>query len=215
MTYTYQFPRPSVTVDSVILRTPSLNYPEVMLIKRKNEPFKDHWAIPGGFMDLNEDPLTAASRELMEETNLKELPLKPLFSCAQLNRDPRGRTVTLLFGCLIRDTEMRPNAGDDAKEAKWFPLKELPKLAFDHNLLLKEVSEHIHWQAKTTLVGRDVFHNVASVKDIKRLHKNICPEIEEDFLDRAQKLSIIKINEGLCEYNCPPPGGPDWNKIVW
>lgn len=215
MTYQYEYPRPSVTVDAVVLRTPDLNFPEVLLIKRKNPPFKNSWALPGGFLDMDEKPLTGAARELEEETGLKDVPLKPVFTCGELNRDPRGRTITMVFACLIRDSDMAPKAADDAAEANWFPLRSLPKMAFDHHRVLEQITSHLLWQASNLIVGRDVFHTVASTKEVLRLHQNLTGKSDPDFLGNAQVKKLINCKEGLCEYNYPPPVGPDWQPMVW
>lgn len=215
MTYQYEYPRASVTVDAAVLRTPELHFPEVLLIKRKNSPFKDCWALPGGFLEMDEKPLTGAARELEEETGLKEVPLKPLFACGELNRDPRGRTITMVFACLIRDSETTPIAADDASEVRWFPLRSLPEMAFDHDRVLEQIAFHLLWQASNLIVGRDVFHSVASAKEVLRLHQNLTGKSDPDFLANAQSKKLISCKEGLCEYHYPPPAGPDWQPMVW
>ncbi|MDD2998081.1 MAG: NUDIX hydrolase [Candidatus Riflebacteria bacterium] len=215
MVYTYQFPRPSVTLDASVLRTPQLDYPEILLIRRGHEPFVNKWALPGGFMEMEETPLAGAARELQEETGLCDLPLKPLFTCAEPNRDPRGRTVTMVFACLVRDTDRQPCGGDDAAEARWFSLKGLPEMAFDHHRVITQIELSLIWQARTSLVGRDVFHDLASVKDIKRLHNNLCSNIPADFIKIAEKKGLIKQRDGICEYVSQLPAGPDWQPMVW
>jgi 8-oxo-dGTP diphosphatase len=215
MKYTYDFPRPSVTLDAVVLRTPELKYPEILLIKRGRPPFQDCWALPGGFLEMDERPLHGATRELLEETELHELPLKPLFACGEPQRDPRGRTITMLYGCLVRESEMEAHGGDDAKEARWFPLKNLPELAFDHARVIKQVKAHLEWQALTSIVGKDVFHGVASEKDIVRLHNNICQTANNKVISRALSLGLLDYKEGLCQYKQPSPQGPDWHPTVW
>ncbi|MDD3001723.1 MAG: NUDIX hydrolase, partial [Candidatus Riflebacteria bacterium] len=156
MVYEYEYPRPSVTLDAAVLRTPALEYPEILLIKRGNDPFLGFWALPGGFMEMDETPLFGASRELAEETGLTDLPLKPLFACGEPGRDPRGRTVTFVFGCLIRDTNIKPKSGDDAAEVAWFPLNKLPKMAFDHKTVIAQIEQGLLWQAKHLIIGQDV-----------------------------------------------------------
>lgn len=215
MTYTYDYPMASVTLDAVVLRTPLLQYPEILLIKRKNPPFADCWAIPGGFMEMDEAPLTGAARELAEETGLWDLPLKPLFTCGEIGRDPRGRTVTIVFGCLIRDTAHPPVGQDDAAEAKWFPLKNLPKMAFDHKRVIAQIEHNLVWQAKTSIIGRDIFHDLASAKDIVRLHQSIAPESAENLIDRAVAANLLTCRDGICEYIIQVSAGPDWNPMVW
>lgn len=215
MSYTYEYPRPSVTLDAVVLRTPHLKYPEILLIQRKHPPFAGQWAIPGGFLEMEESPLTGAARELHEETGLADLPLKPLFTCGETGRDPRGRTITMIFGCLIRDTARPPSGQDDAAEARWFSLHDLPEMAFDHKRVIAQIEHSLVWQAKTSLIGRDVFHDLASAKDIIRLHKSINPATTEDLIENAVARGFLKYRDGICEYLTQVPAGPDWNPTVW
>ncbi|MGX7666483.1 NUDIX domain-containing protein [Flavobacterium pedocola] len=119
-----------VTVDTVILRK-STDY-ELLLIKRKNEPFKDCWALPGGFVDENEDLKAAAIRELEEETQIKTTDLEQVGAFGKPFRDPRGHMVSIAYFGIVPDTT-EAIAADDAKEAGWFSIKDLPKLAFDHS----------------------------------------------------------------------------------
>lgn len=215
MAHIYEFPRPSVTLDAVVLRTPQLGFPEILLIKRGQMPFVGQWALPGGFMEMEEKPLTGAARELKEETGLYDLPLKPLFTCGEPGRDPRGRTVTIVFGCLVRDTPFAPKGGDDASEAAWFSLQNPPEMAFDHRRVLTEIEQHLVWQAKTSIVGRDVFHDLASSKDILRLHQSITGETRPDFIEVCEQRGILKCRDGICQYTHTTPAGPDWQPLVW
>ena len=133
MTYEYKWPRPMVTVD-IVLFTKTDNAYRVLLIKRGNDPFKGHWALPGGFLDKDEDLEDAAWRELREETGLKgDGHLKQIGAYGKPGRDPRGHSVSVAFMAFVKPKNIKPKAGDDASEAKWFRLKRLPgKLAFDH-----------------------------------------------------------------------------------
>jgi 8-oxo-dGTP diphosphatase len=138
--YTYEYPRPAVTVDAVVIRK-NISGPEVLLIQRANEPFKNMWALPGGFLDMNETLEEAIHRELEEETNIKNLRLEQLHTFSALYRDPRGRTISTVFWGLLQD-DQQAVAGDDASNADWFHLADLPPLAFDHN----EVIEKALWR---------------------------------------------------------------------
>jgi 8-oxo-dGTP diphosphatase len=140
MSYTYNFPRPSVTVDIVIFRL-SDNNPEVLLIKRGNEPYKGQWALPGGFVDKDESLEHAAARELEEETALKGILLTQMHTFGSPGRDPRGHTVSIVYvGYLPEGATAKP--GDDAIEADWFSPGDLPPMAFDHNMVV-EMAESI------------------------------------------------------------------------
>ena len=132
--YTYEYPRPMVTADCVVVR----HRAEVLLVRRGNEPYRGCWALPGGFMEMDEPIEHCAVRELNEETGLTvaddNLRLIGIYSAP--GRDPRGRTVTGAYLVTIDDNGEavgeEPRAGDDAAEVRWWPLLELPPLAFDH-----------------------------------------------------------------------------------
>lgn len=136
--YTYKHPRPMVTVDTVVLR-PGTAGPEVLLIQRANDPFKGHWALPGGFVDEHEDLEAAAHRELQEETGLTGLSMNQLRAVGTPGRDPRGHTISVVYVAACPAHPCGVLAGDDAAAARWFPLDDLPSLAFDHTEILANV----------------------------------------------------------------------------
>lgn len=119
-----------LTVDAVIVKKTQSDY-SILLIKRANEPFKNDWALPGGFVDQDEDLMDAAIRELFEETTIKTDHLEQIGAFGKPFRDPRSHTVSVAYFGMVPENAVAI-AADDAKEAAWFPIKELPKLAFDH-----------------------------------------------------------------------------------
>ncbi|NLF84213.1 MAG: NUDIX hydrolase [Candidatus Gastranaerophilales bacterium] len=125
-----QYRNPAVTVDMALF-TREEN-PRILLIKRKNPPFQDHWALPGGFMDYDEEIEDAAYRELEEETGITGVRLEQIHAFGKVGRDPRGRTVSIVYRAVVDPATVNVQAGDDAKEAEWFDIRELPPLAFDH-----------------------------------------------------------------------------------
>jgi 8-oxo-dGTP diphosphatase len=133
--YVYDFARPSVTADIVIV---SLELePRVLLIRRADEPFQGAWALPGGFVDPDETLAEAAHRELQEETGVTGVHLEQLGAFGDPGRDPRGWTVTVAFLARLDRSAVKPKAGDDAAAVKWHPLDRPPKkLAFDHDKIL-------------------------------------------------------------------------------
>jgi 8-oxo-dGTP diphosphatase len=139
--YCYEWPRPMVTVDAIVLKKSGSRL-FVLLIKRANEPFKNRWAIPGGFVDMDEDLLAAVKRELKEETGLKGLTLTQMHTFGKPGRDPRGRNITIAYIAIVDKKRLTAKAGDDAAEAKWFDIDKLPKLAFDHNKVLEMARQH-------------------------------------------------------------------------
>lgn len=134
-TYTYEYPRASLTADIVIF---SEDRTEVVLIQRKNEPYKGHWAFPGGFMDMDETLEQCAVRELEEETSIKVDSLRQLGAFSDLDRDPRGRTITVAYYGIVDKSHCPIKAQDDAAAVGWFRINELPPLAFDHAKILAE-----------------------------------------------------------------------------
>jgi len=141
MLYTYEYPRPMVTVDIFLLKKQG-DSPQVLLIQRGGEPFKGKWALPGGFVRMDEDIEAAAHRELREETGLQNIPLRQLGTYGAPGRDPRGRTITIVYGGEIPAGQpAQPSAGSDARNARWFPIDSLPELAFDHAKIIRECLE--------------------------------------------------------------------------
>ena len=136
MSHTYSYPRPAVTVDCLITRK-VLNVKEVLLIKRLNDPFRDQWALPGGFIEMHETLVESARRELFEETELEVQELKQFHTFDELDRDPRHRTISTIFIGHIDEENVDVAAASDAKEVAWFPLSDLPVMAFDHNDILE------------------------------------------------------------------------------
>ena len=149
--YTYPYPRPMVTVDAVIFRELAHGR-ELLLILRGHEPFAGHWALPGGFVGIEEDLDVAAARELAEETGLHGLGLRQLGAFGAPGRDPRGRTISVVYWGLA-GPEAEIIAGDDAAEARWFDTGSLPPLAFDHDRIIEQAlqwleEEKERWQSK-------------------------------------------------------------------
>ncbi len=141
--FTYKYPRPALTADAILLSVNSDGDSVVLLVKRGNEPFKGQWAFPGGFVNEGERAIEAARRELHEETGILIDSLDkfiPIGLYDTPGRDPRGWTVSAAF-CSCVDVMPQPAAADDADNARWFLIKELPHLAFDHETILNDVIE--------------------------------------------------------------------------
>lgn len=135
MNYSYEYQRPGITVDTVLFDMyDDDKIPKVLLIKRKNEPFKGMWAIPGGFLEIDEELEVGAARELYEETNIEIPPneLQQVITVGRRNRDPRDRIISVVYTTVVDRYEHTVCAGDDAEDARWFQVTELPELAADH-----------------------------------------------------------------------------------
>jgi 8-oxo-dGTP diphosphatase len=149
--YCYEYPRPAVTVDLVLITRE--RKPRVLLIRRKHDPFTGTWALPGGFVDENETLEAAARRELREETGVEVAELQQLQTFGDPGRDPRGWTIAVAFLARVDATELRPEASDDAAEVGWHRLDQLPALAFDHEQILACARQRLASRRKDTRRG--------------------------------------------------------------
>ncbi|HEY7543411.1 MAG TPA: NUDIX hydrolase [Blastocatellia bacterium] len=138
----YDYPRPAVTVDIILFRRGRAGRIEVLLIERGREPFRGHWAFPGGFVDRDESLEDAAARELKEETGLEGIAFNQLGAFGDPGRDPRGHTVSIAYTALL-DNDCEPVAADDAHAVAWHAINRLPKLAFDHKIILSIAVERV------------------------------------------------------------------------
>lgn len=140
--YIYDYCRASVTVDALIFDGKTKS--KILLIERKNDPYKNFWALPGGFIEMDENLIDSIKRELSEETNLKNIELQQFKTYGNIGRDPRGRTISIVFYGFC-DNLNDAVAGDDAKNIQYFDIYTLPNLAFDHNVIISDfVSEKLN-----------------------------------------------------------------------
>ena len=143
--YTYEYPHPAVTTDCVVFGFDgeTLN---LLLINRGIEPYKGCWALPGGFMKMDETAEEGALRELQEETGVKDIYIEQLQAFSTVDRDPRERVITIAFLAFVRQEKYEVIAGDDAAKAQWFPINELPELAFDHKKIITVALDKLRWK---------------------------------------------------------------------
>lgn len=146
MEYTYKYPRPAVTADCVVITKEA--EPKVLLIQRGADPYKGYWAFPGGFMNMDETTEQCAIRELEEETGLKVSTVRQIGAYSKVDRDPRGRTITVAYLAII-DKPAQVTGQDDAAKAEWFPLSALPELAFDHADIMADAINSFHLLRKS------------------------------------------------------------------
>jgi 8-oxo-dGTP diphosphatase len=180
--YVYDYPRPMVTVDLVVL-TPRDDRLLVLLIRRGHEPFKNRWALPGGFVEIDEPLEDAARRELAEETGLSlprlrrrsgNVHMEELRSFGQPGRDPRGRTITIAYLVLIRPGHAPTlRAGDDATEAEWFNMYRLPKLAFDHRDIIRCAVERLRTDFEHRHLALWLLPRSPSVDQVQRIYEAV------------------------------------------
>jgi 8-oxo-dGTP diphosphatase len=166
--------RPAVTVDVVIfsLRDSDL---KVLLIRRAAPPFKGKWAIPGGYVHPDEALDAAAQRELEEETSLPDVYLEQLYTFGAPKRDPRGRVITVAYFALVSD-DVTVRAGDDAAEAAWHSVYDLPDLAFDHDEILSYALQRLRYKLEYTAVGFELLPNEFTLTELQTAYEIVLGE---------------------------------------
>jgi 8-oxo-dGTP diphosphatase len=187
------YKQPSVTVDVVIftIRDDDL---KVLLVKRGVEPFKNKWAIPGGFVKMNESLEEAAKRELEEETGVKNVYLEQLYTFGKINRDPRGRVITVSYMALTNSNKINLKASTDVSEASWFSIKKLPSLAFDHKEILDYALKRMKWKFEYTAVGFSLLPNKFRISELQNLYEIVFDKKfdKRNFSKKVHSLKILK-----------------------
>lgn len=186
-----EYEKPAVTVDTIIftIREESL---QVLLVKRNVEPFKGGWAIPGGFVKINESLDNAAKRELLEETGVENIYLEQLYSFGKVNRDPRGRVITISYIALVNSDKIDLKASTDVLEAKWFKVNDLPKLSFDHKEILSYALQRLKWKFEYTSIGFSLLDKKFKVSELLKLYEIVFGR-EFDKRNFSKKLHSLKI----------------------
>ena len=195
MPFVYEYPRPAVCVDCVIFgwERPTrgrLTKVDVLLIRRGRPPFEGTWALPGGFVEIEEPLLDAAFRELYEETAIRPKSLELVGVYGAPGRDPRGRTISIVYRGLIWKDEHTVLNGDDASQAGWFSLGELPPLAFDHDQIIADVWQGLQHCASTQPFGREILPPVFSWHELRSLYEAI---LGASFSPRRLKSFLVKV----------------------
>jgi 8-oxo-dGTP diphosphatase len=172
MSFTYEYARPAVTVDCVVFGLDEADL-KVLLIQRKLTPFQHGWALPGGFVRIDETLDDAARRELEEEAGVSELYLEQLYTFGALDRDPRDRIVTVAYYALAKLSDHRIRAATDAMGVGWFSLDDLPKLAFDHADIVQRAHERLRGKVRYAPVGFELLPARFSLTQLQRLYEII------------------------------------------
>lgn len=170
MSFTYEYPRPAVATDCVVFGFDGHDL-KVLLIERGLEPYKGMWAFPGGFLRMDETAEQGAMRELMEETGLQLSFLNQLKTFTSVHRDPRDRVISVAFYALVRRSEVQ--GGDDAAQAKWFSINEVPQLAFDHDYILREAMNRLKKDIHFEPIGFDLLDETFTIPQLQRLYEAI------------------------------------------
>nr|WP_321452086.1 NUDIX domain-containing protein [uncultured Carboxylicivirga sp.] len=198
--YCYEYPRPSVTTDCVIFGFDGFDL-NILLVERGIEPFKDQWALPGGFVRMDETTEECARRELAEETGVEDLFLEQLYTFSDVSRDPRGRVITVSYFALIKSTAFNLIGGDDASDAKWFPIDQVPSLAFDHDRILRVAHDRLKGKIKYEPIGFELLEEVFTIPQLLRLYEAILGiQIDRrNFNRKFLKLGILETVENKIE----------------
>jgi 8-oxo-dGTP diphosphatase len=170
--YTYDYPRPAVTADCVIFGFDAGEL-KVLLIERGIEPFQNCWALPGGFLGIEEDAETCARRKLKEETALGNIYIEQLFTFSSIQRDPRFRVISIAYYALVKLSDYPVGAGTDTNKVKWFTLSEVPDLAFDHSEILKTAINRLQGKIKYQPIGFELLPDKFTIPELHQLYEII------------------------------------------
>lgn len=181
---------PSVTVDIVIF-TIQDNKLKVLLIKRKGEPYKDYWAIPGGFIRQGETLDAAALRELKEETGVGDVYLDQLYTFGGPERDPRKRVITVSYYSLVRPDRLENNPERDRNHVDWFCVKELPLLAFDHGNIITCAWDRLKEKLDHAALGFELLPQEFTLTELQRVYEII---LDKELDKRNFRKRIISTN---------------------
>lgn len=189
-----------VAADTVCLRCPRRGAPEVLLIERAFDPYQGSWALPGGFVELDEDLWEGAKRELKEETGLEPVTIDQVGAWGTPGRDPRGRTVSAVY-CAIADSEESDvKGGDDASRAKWHPLTKLPSLAFDHDSIIPAVIDHLRDRCERTHFAFAFLPESFTETDLKNVLDNFDVANPSKQARRLLEASLSVESGGMGQY---------------
>lgn len=193
MTHAYQFARPALTVDIVVFGLDE-NDLQVMLVQRDLPPFEGQWALPGGFVRVEETLEEAARRELVEETGLKDIYLEQLYTFGAVERDPRERVVTVAYYALVNLEGHDVRASTDARNAAWFPLSDLPELAFDYQEILDMAHERLRGKVRYQPIGFELLPDRFTLRQLQHLYEVILDrELDKrNFRKKVLAMEIVK-----------------------
>ncbi|WP_442484718.1 NUDIX hydrolase [Aeoliella sp. SH292] len=193
MTYTYQYARPAMSVDIVVFGLDDQDL-KVMLIERDLPPFEGQWALPGGFLEMDETLDEAARRELCEETGLKDIFLEQLYTFSAVDRDPRERVVTVAYYALVNLEDHHVQASSDARNAAWFALGDLPALAFDHQQILDVAHQRLQGKVRYQPIGFELLPDRFTLRQLQHLYEVILDrELDKrNFRKKVLAMEIVK-----------------------
>lgn len=199
--YSYKYPHPAVATDCVIFGFDGLKL-QVLLIERGEDPYKGMWALPGGFLHMDEDAEHGAKRELKEETNLTANYIEQFHTFTDPNRDPRERIISIAYYALVKIQDVV--GGDDAARAQWFAMDEIPQLAFDHDRILRKATECLRERIHFQPIGFDLLPDKFTIKELQMLYEAILG-VHFDRRNFAKKMLHFELVTQLDETTWPTP----------
>ncbi|PIN81545.1 NUDIX hydrolase [Candidatus Woesearchaeota archaeon CG10_big_fil_rev_8_21_14_0_10_30_7] len=189
----HNYPKPSVTVDLVVFTVKNDNL-NVLLVKRKADLKREEWALPGGFVKLNESLENAARRELKEETGVEDVYFEQLYTFGDPDRDSRGRVITIAYFSLIDYTKIKLQSTNDVVDAKWFSMYSLPPLAFDHSKILNYALTRLRYKLEYTTVGFQLLPQKFTLTELQKLYEVILDK-KLDKRNFRKKIDSLKLVE--------------------
>jgi len=194
--FTYEYPRPAVTTDCVIFGFDGGEL-KVLLIERTSTTYNDFWALPGGFINMDEDAEACARRILKEETSLENIYIEQLYTFSDIDRDPRYRVISIAYYALVKLSDYFIYAGRGVNHIQWFSLSEVPTLAFDHAGILEMAKQRLKGKIKYQPVGFELLPEKFTLPELHRLYEIIL----ETSLDRRNFRKKILGTNLLIDYN--------------
>lgn len=199
--FCYKYPHPAVTTDCVIFGFDGSNL-KILLIQRGIEPYKGKWALPGGFLKPDESAETGALRELKEETGLESAYIEQFHTYSTPDRDPRERVITISFLALVKLQDVK--GGDDAADARWYSVHEVPQLAFDHDVILRDALARLRERIHFYPIGYDLLPEKFTMKELQTLYESVLG-VRFDRANFAKKMLHLDILIQLDETVWPTP----------
>src|SRR5438132_5395366 len=190
MAFSYKYPRPALTVDCVVFGFDEADL-KLLLIQRDLDPFKGRWALPGGFVQLDETLEDAARRELAEETGISKIFLEQLYTFGAVDRDPRERVVSVAHYALVKLSDHRVKASSDAHRAAWFEVSDIPELAFDHDQIVATALRRLKGKVRYAPIGFELLPSKFTLTQLQRLYEAI---LEKRLDKRNFRKRILSMN---------------------
>lgn len=203
LNYHYKYPHPSVTTDCVIFGYDGRDM-KVLLVKRGREPYKGKWAFPGGFLNMDESADVGALRELCEETGLRAANVTQFHTFTAPGRDPRERVISVAYYAFVRLQEVK--GGDDAAEASWYRLDDIPPLAFDHEQMFDIAVKSVREKALVDIIGSELLDDKFYADDLHRIYEAVLgtavdKEIFVKWIVNTGRVLPLTENAGWYEFN--------------